>query len=300
MYSRVPLFVLLFAIGSFLFPHLTHASTIPFFGPIVPSVTQTGVPGSDVCALGWGALILVVNNIIRVLISIAIVFMLPIFLTYAGFLFVANPGNPGNISKARGVLINAIGGIIIALAAWLLVDALMAVLYKGPSGGMKAWSDIVLGNSSLYCLPVAVPLPSVPGGGAGSTPGAPGGAAAQCPATNRACSPLALQSVGFNLMQANVMSCIAITESGGDPSKPPYNLTHPNERPISTACGLFQITKTNWDAYASGSCADFSKCTNPACNTQVAYILVSHHGYGDWTCLGCNKNAPACVSTYGG
>ena len=122
----------------------------------------------------------------------------------------------------------------------------------------------------------------------------------QCAASNSACSVSALMGVGLNSIQANVMSCIAVTESSGNPSTPPYNLTHPNARPISTACGTFQITQTTWNGAAGGSCSSFSLCQNAACNAQTMATLVRRSGYRDWTCPGCNNRASACVNKYGG
>ena len=115
----------------------------------------------------------------------------------------------------------------------------------------------------------------------------------QCAAGNSACSVSALMAVGLNSIQANVMSCIAVTESSGNP----------NARTSvagSSACGTFQIVRTTWLGNAGGSCSDFSNCTNALCNAQTMATLVHRNGYRDWTCPGCNNRASACVSKYGG
>lgn len=122
----------------------------------------------------------------------------------------------------------------------------------------------------------------------------------QCRAENTACSVSALQSAGLSSQQANIMSCIAMTESSGIPSTPPYNVTHPGSN--SSACGTFQITQTTWNGHApSGSCRDWrSNCQNAACNAQVMVNLVRANGYRDWTCPNCNNKAATCVRKYGG
>ena len=127
-----------------------------------------------------------------------------------------------------------------------------------------------------------------------------GGTLPQCAATNSACSVSALTSAGFTPQQANIMSCMAMTESSGKPSTPPYNVTHPNHTPLSTACGLFQITRSTWNSVATGNCKDFSQCTNAACNVQNAIKLVRSSAYTPWTCPNCNNKASACVRQYGG
>lgn len=296
MRSRAPLFALLLVIGSFALPLAAHAGGIPFFGPIID-----GKILDQTCPLGWGAIITVINNIISLLLTLAIVLVAPLTIAYAGFLYVVNPMDPGGVSKAKGILTNTIVGLIIALASWMIVDAIMAVLYHptDPSLAGKTWSSLITGNTSDACLKVAGALDQSAGQ---TTPGVVSGgvvysgATAQCAVSNSACSPSALQSAGFNQTQANVMSCIAVTESSGIFNTPPYNTTHPGSN--STACGTFQITQTTWNKYATGACANFSNCTDPACNIQVARTLVANNGYNDWTCTNCNSNAAACIQKY--
>lgn len=121
----------------------------------------------------------------------------------------------------------------------------------------------------------------------------------QCPPGNVFCSVDALQRAGFTEEQASIMSCIAITESSGNPFIGPYNERPENAGSNSSACGLFQVVRTTWNSAASGACSDFSKCTDAACNAQVARTLVSRNGYNDWTCAGCNAKAAGCVAQFG-
>ncbi|MHB1163147.1 MAG: hypothetical protein ACYCZZ_01275 [Minisyncoccota bacterium] len=298
MRSRVSLFALLFVVGSFVFPHVAQAGGVPFFGPIIPAAY-------NVCPASWGLLVDVINNIISLLITLAIVFVAPLMIAYSGFLLVVNQGDAGTISKAKSTLTNTIVGIVIALAAWMIVDAVMAVLYN-PSAAGGTWSSLISSGGINACLPQAGALP---GAGFNQAPvtgiSASGGSVTpvgkvlpQCSSGNPACSPAALQSTGLTATQANVMSCIAVTESSGNPGTPPYNVTHPGSN--STACGTFQITKTTWNKNAPSSCANFStNCMNATCNMQVAQILVSKNGYSDWTCKNCNSKATSCIAQYG-
>ncbi|MBI5405713.1 hypothetical protein HY972_01590 [Candidatus Kaiserbacteria bacterium] len=147
MRSRIPLFVFLLVAGSLALPVVAHAGGIPFFGPVIPQAGDQAV-----CAAGWGMVMTVINNIIRLLLTLAIVFVAPLVIAYAGFLYVVNPVNPSGISKAKEILRNTVLGIVVALAGWLIVDAVMVVLYNGSFG---AWSSLITGNLSDACIPLA-------------------------------------------------------------------------------------------------------------------------------------------------
>jgi hypothetical protein len=123
------------------------------------------------------------------------------------------------------------------------------------------------------------------------TGGVASGPLPQCLSSNGACSVSALMAAGLNSVQANVMSCIAVTESSGNPSI---------RNSSGSACGTFQILSGTWAGAASGACKDFSNCTNAACNAQTMAYLVTHNSYRDWTCANCNSKANSCINKYGG
>jgi len=151
MRPRLISFALLFVAASLALPVAVHAAAIPFFGPIIDqswTVSSTGIQ----CALGWGAVLSVVNNIIRFLLTLAILFVAPIMIAYSGFLYVVNPMNPSGISRAKEILRNTIVGIVVALAGWLIVDAIMAVLYNPKAVG-ATWSSLITSGNALTCLP---------------------------------------------------------------------------------------------------------------------------------------------------
>ncbi len=149
MRFRVSLLVLLFVVSSLALPLVAHAAAIPFLGPIIPDGYQT-------CPAGWGALLIVVNNIIRLLITLAIVLVAPLMISWAGFLLVVNPFNSGAKEQAKKILTNTIVGIVIALAGWMIVNALMVVLYNpdAQSGTTKltAWTQLITSGSAGFCL----------------------------------------------------------------------------------------------------------------------------------------------------
>lgn len=140
-------FTFLLAASLFSLPVVASAAGIPFFGPIIPKE-------NPLCPAGWGMLIVVINNIILLLLTLAIVFVAPLMIAWAGFLLVVSQGDSGKRTEARKILTNTIVGIVIALAGWLIVDAIMAVLYNkaAPGLGNVAWSDIITSGGASQCL----------------------------------------------------------------------------------------------------------------------------------------------------
>ena len=158
MHSRIPLFAFLLVAGSLALP-LAAQRRNTLFGPIIPNeqITVNGVlTNQNVCAAGWGLLITVINNIISLLITLAIVFVAPLMIAWAGFLFVVNPVNASGKEQAKKILWNTIIGIVIALAGYMIVAALMAVLYTGSAGSTK-WEH---GRSSSSATPTIYASPS--------------------------------------------------------------------------------------------------------------------------------------------
>ncbi|MCR4333757.1 MAG: hypothetical protein NUV60_01945 [Patescibacteria group bacterium] len=149
---RFRILIALVFISSVALPFAAHAA-IPFFGPIIPG---SDIPGDvrGVCAASWGMVIVVINNIISFLITLAIVFIAPLTIAYAGFLFVVNPVNASGKEKAKSMLWSTVLGIIIALSSWMIVDAIMAVLYHPTGSVSSTWSTLVTGNSSDLCIPL--------------------------------------------------------------------------------------------------------------------------------------------------
>lgn len=319
MRSRTPLLALLFVVGSFALPYIAHAAVGTFFGPIIPDAYKT-------CPGGWGLLMVVVNNIIEFLLTVAIDFVAPIMIAYSGFLYVVNPVDPSGIAKAKGILLNTIVGIVVALAAWMIVDAIMAVLYNQNAqvngGALGVWSSLLTTQGDA-CLPQAGSMPGAELNQAtSSTIGVAqlgnllGMSTAQCPSTSPACSPAALQRAGFTATQANVMSCIAVTESSGNADK----------GCVGNACGLFQIMLTsnqlvgpdcggtldcpslckgnNGGAVTTASCQPCVKAAaNAACNAESAQHISSlrNNPYWAWTPPASdNPNSAACVQKYSG
>lgn len=215
-------FTFLLLAGVAAIPHLAHAA-IPFLGPIVPDT-------NNLCADAWGMVIIVVNNLIEFGITLAIVFVAPITIAYAGFLMVTEPMSPGGHTKARDILLNTVVGIVIALAAWLIVDAVMATLTPNGMPFGENWATIISSNNAPLCIPLPATLNQT-ASGVGISGVSAAGVNYLAPVSGN-CSTSALISDGINPAIANTMSCIAQKESS-------CNLTASNNS--SSAFGLFQI-----------------------------------------------------------
>lgn len=239
----------IFTASLFALPVIAHAGGIPFFGPIIPQDAN-----QNVCPASWGMLITVINNIISLLLTLAIVFVAPLSIAYAGFLYVVNPVDPSGISEAKGVLLHTVIGIVIALAGWLIVNAVMAVLYHPTDTTWGAWSDLITGNSNDLCLKQEGALPgdqlkqAAPGTGVTSAPLVGGALATDLsnspgdpcnPATIMAASPTSAST-------ANLLACIAKSESTCGTLRPPDNLNFnwnkdSGNGEASTAAGAYQV-----------------------------------------------------------
>lgn len=56
-----------------------------------------------------------------------------IIFAWAGFLFITGGADPGKRTKAKGMMLNVVIGLVIALAAWLIVKTILLALgYDGP------------------------------------------------------------------------------------------------------------------------------------------------------------------------
>ena len=112
-----------------LMPALAAAAGIG--GPIVPS-TCTGID----CKCS--DLVKVAENVLNTGIYVA-VFLSAILFAWAGWKMLSGKtmGEAGKIEDAKKILWNVIIGLVMILAAWLLVDTLMRTLT-----GTQTWNDI--------------------------------------------------------------------------------------------------------------------------------------------------------------
>jgi hypothetical protein len=122
-------FVAIFCVMS---PALTSAAGLT---TIVPCGAETGANTQlcTVCSLAQLA-----QNILNDGIYLAVVLSAVLF-AWAGFKYLTNIANPGEVSRAKEIFANVAIGLVIILASWLVVDILMRTLV-GASG--PPWSAI--------------------------------------------------------------------------------------------------------------------------------------------------------------
>ncbi len=122
---------------------------------------------------------------------------------------------------------------------------------------------------------------------------------AQCSDQNTNCDVQSLQALGLTPAQAQVMSCVAMTENSGQSVG--CSGTGP--------CGTFQISRTDWGRYAPTECSAsaFGSITaaqnNADCNKRVAVTMVQQRGFQPWTGnmpgqAPWNPAATQCVNNY--
>ena len=238
MRSRAP-YLLVLAAGLFVLPAFAHAGGIPFFGPIIPDAWNN-------CPLSFAAIIDVLNNIISFILTLAIVFVAPLTIGYAGFTLVVSQGAPAAKTKARSMILNTVVGIAIALAAWMIVDAVMAVFYDSSAVG-ATWQSLIVNSGGLdVCLKQSGSLTaldqatSTPGTVTGLSPAGSYTGSGSCviPPTGP-CAPSNLTAFGGAASQA---AQICQAESTGNPGLASGVDKLPTGEPVSF--GLFQINLT--------------------------------------------------------
>jgi hypothetical protein len=243
-----------------------------------------------------------INNVLQFLVSFASI-AATLLIIYGGFRLVTSAGNVSGKQAAKSTIVNTLIGYVIILAAFIILNTILGVLLPGNSP--------VLGWQQIECLypnqpqsvtygTIGVGSSGVPMGGDGLVIGGPRGVA-QCAEGNEVCSVEALQGLGLSATQANIMSCVAITENSG--------------RAVGCSgtgpCGAFQISRADWRRYSPqvpGCTEDnFANLTaaqnNGSCNQRVMAVMVqSERGYQPWTgqLNGVPWNAAArrCVQEY--
>lgn len=90
------------------------------------------------------------QRVLRFMVGIGSILCALLFV-YAGGLYVFSGTKPGNVSKAHKVFTNALIGLVLVLAAWLIVDLLIKSFAKTSISG--AWTTLLCdGASSKHCV----------------------------------------------------------------------------------------------------------------------------------------------------
>ncbi|MBI3572040.1 hypothetical protein HY091_00695 [Candidatus Kaiserbacteria bacterium] len=309
-------------------PLAAHATGIPYFGPIVPTNAST-------CAAGWQSLIQLINNLVALLITLAIVFVAPIMIAYSGFLYVVNPVKPEGRSEANKILRNTVVGIVIALAAWLIVDAILTAL---TTRGINAWTSGLFNSGYAPCLLTDQQLATFNQSAGQTTSGASGAGGTGAPLLaggSGACDPSVVAQGAaaggqgtISSNEAGMLACFARYESACGTSN---NLNY-NWGNGSSAAGALQVTlKGNSSCYDNAACeaaagtpgvplncasgfdghgnpipgsSVVGTCTQAAanldCSSAAAACVYAKQGPSAWTADSHSAGQQSCVNQYGG
>jgi hypothetical protein len=211
-----------------------------FTGTIFPDVCNcvgaNGVP----TGAGFGCVLLVIQQLFHFLMYFGVLAAVA-FIAYAGFLLIINPTNPGNVTKGRTIMLDAVIGLVVVLAAWLIVNTLFSVLTTGSLSGYTA----VFGSTSGNCLPTATDQQGTSSGVTGGFTGGPtvsqGGGSCSV-ASGGPCDSSQLGAFGADASQA---SQICLAESSGNPSiASGVDKMSNDPQHRSFSFGLFQINLT--------------------------------------------------------
>lgn len=305
MRTRVLLPFLVLTAVVFVLPDAALAQAkIPFFGPIIPDAIRT-------CPSSFAMVIEVINNIILFSITIVITVVAPLMIAYAGFLMVVNPFNAGGIGRARSIMLNLVVGVVIALAGWLIVSAVMAVLYN-PGNAWPTWYSIINSGGLDPCLKQAgsqgglLQAPTIVGTSAAGVNTLAFGSGACSADVVRA----GAQAGGHSLTEreANTLACLAQPESSCGAKLKNYAWdTGTPGKPGSTAAGAFQVLlSTHSDCYENQACYQATGVSRLNCSTGFTNGNPKKDASGKevpivGTCLkaaantACSAAAAACV-----
>ncbi len=281
-----------------------YAATLPLLDPsfsVVPKECQT-------CPCDYGGILQLIQNLMNAGVAIGIIAFV-VVTTYAGASFMLNPTNPESRTKARSMLLNVVIGMVILLAAWLLVDFVMKVLYDNKNYG--PWNSILAAQSGGNCIQARSPgkIPGLLGGIIGGTVNGSQATGSGGTVTGGKC---AIRSSGAcsvaNLTpafgsDAQTFSKICSHESGGASIGSTVDKTIDTQEPVSF--GLFQIniSANSIAGYNCPSAFDktytskvhdvhivnrrlYEECKasalDAATNIQFAAQLHQAHGYSPW------------------
>ena len=152
---RLRALLLLAVIGLCLAPQLALAqSGLPLLDPgwhIVPDAKELD-PSCDAGApLGIGGVMVLLQNLMNAAVSLTVIVMV-LVIAYAGFLFITSPFNSENRTTAKTTLMNTVMGVLLVLAAWLVMDFVMKILYN-PEANFAGevigpWNEVLVGGDA--------------------------------------------------------------------------------------------------------------------------------------------------------
>ena len=176
-------------------------------------------------------------------------------------------------------------GLVVAVSAWLIVDAVMVTLYHPDVPGWDAWSSLIKGEGKL-CLKQAGSLPTDKLNEADITGITATGQTLDFSVNNvsgNACNPQTIVDAvpGVSIKTANLLACIAKGESDcGKTNKDNYNENEFWNKDLggkyagkaSTAAGAYQVLlQSNSDCYNIPVCEEAVGTPGVALNCKKGF-----------------------------
>lgn len=127
-----------------------------FLAQLVPCGYEGG-PTCNICHI-W----VLANKVVNFLLFNLAAPILIIVLVVGGFIYLTSAGNQKKLDQAKGLLTSAIFGIIIALAAFLIVDTILKTLVK-QNFSWPSWETINADSCPKPIEPTEVDLSNLPG-----------------------------------------------------------------------------------------------------------------------------------------
>jgi hypothetical protein len=141
------LFLTLFLFVFIGFLNLAQSASFPYplNKPIMSCNTQRIEYGkfSDPCS-SLCDLLATAQNAIYFGITLTLVAIAPIFFVIGGIMIITSQGDEGKFKKGKEVLTNAVWGVVIVLAAFVIVNTVIVILAPKISGNVlnSSWSNI--------------------------------------------------------------------------------------------------------------------------------------------------------------
>ena len=125
----------MFKTKKLLIPALTLLTLLTLLILLMPvlSLAQGLVPECPAGGCGWNEFMALINKVINFILFYMAVPIAAIMFAYAGFLLVTAGGEvAGARTRAKSIFTNTVLGLVIAVAAWLIISTILSILgYEG-------------------------------------------------------------------------------------------------------------------------------------------------------------------------
>ncbi len=118
---------------TFFLPSLVSAG-IPYWGPLVACDGQVCKSLCDLITLG--------QNLTSFGITLVVFAIAPVMVVYGGVKMMMSAGSPEKIKEGRGIILNAVIGIAIALGAYIIISTFLLVMGIATGGTGVQWPNI--------------------------------------------------------------------------------------------------------------------------------------------------------------